>query len=530
MNPSKTTIAVALSALMLTAGCVGSQLDDDLESTSSGSQADLSVTVEATNLGDVQHMGLVVDGIFAHEANASADKYQPLDVTTDHADVVNGGASAAVPLASGSVSSGSYDELLLRLSNATAETGSSSDGHDHGDGADGHDHGDSKSTVTAGSADLPIPIAFEATAGEETSVTITIDADATVGDDTLTPSIASVEVTRGDEMVASSEDIEIGGSATRSSGNVSAEPPAARMAVFAPNGNQIYKPAFDPKDDEFVNSKSSAFEIGADVRFSGTESEAVARGATLDSYEWDFDDGNTATGSVATHAFEEPGVYEVTLTVEDSNGEEATHTTRIVTWGWTKTAVDTSFEEQGDWSTSSAQTSLSSWALDGQGRTDASSWHAGMHLHEECGSVPDLPVAVNCTYSPLADATLSSPEINVPSSWEGAGVEFYIAGASEAGVDELEVTYTVGDEEKTIGTFSGEQTEWKKIGAKQNLNSAVGETVQFHFHFSSDELLEEGPGWFVDDFTLGGTPTDDLRKGDLLQSGGDGHGGHDHSH
>ena len=39
------------------------------------------------------------------------------------------------------------------------------------------------------------------------------------------------------------------------------------------------------------------------------------------SYEWDFGDGETATGPVVTHTFEEKGVYEVTLMVTDSTGE-----------------------------------------------------------------------------------------------------------------------------------------------------------------------------------------------------------------
>ena len=39
------------------------------------------------------------------------------------------------------------------------------------------------------------------------------------------------------------------------------------------------------------------------------------------SYEWDFGDGETGTGPVVTHIFEEKGVYEVTLMVTDSTGE-----------------------------------------------------------------------------------------------------------------------------------------------------------------------------------------------------------------
>lgn len=39
------------------------------------------------------------------------------------------------------------------------------------------------------------------------------------------------------------------------------------------------------------------------------------------SYEWDFGDGETGTGVVVTHIYEEKGLYEVTLVVTDSNGK-----------------------------------------------------------------------------------------------------------------------------------------------------------------------------------------------------------------
>lgn len=48
-------------------------------------------------------------------------------------------------------------------------------------------------------------------------------------------------------------------------------------------------------------------------------------------YEWDFDDGSTATGETVTHSFQLPGTYAVRLTASDSEGTEttATHTITI---------------------------------------------------------------------------------------------------------------------------------------------------------------------------------------------------------
>src|SRR5690606_33483302 len=42
------------------------------------------------------------------------------------------------------------------------------------------------------------------------------------------------------------------------------------------------------------------------------------------SYEWDFGDGNSGEGAVVSHTFEEPGSYEVTLTVTDDQGATGT--------------------------------------------------------------------------------------------------------------------------------------------------------------------------------------------------------------
>ncbi|MFW6176359.1 MAG: PKD domain-containing protein [Thermoplasmatota archaeon] len=49
----------------------------------------------------------------------------------------------------------------------------------------------------------------------------------------------------------------------------------------------------------------------------------------ITSYEWDFDDGTTATGKTVTHKFDEKGTYEVTLTVSDEAGNTDTDTVTV---------------------------------------------------------------------------------------------------------------------------------------------------------------------------------------------------------
>ena len=58
------------------------------------------------------------------------------------------------------------------------------------------------------------------------------------------------------------------------------------------------------------------------VRFDASGSYDPDGGA-IGSYEWDFDDGRTATqsGPVITHAYQEPGLYEVKLTVKDDEDQ-----------------------------------------------------------------------------------------------------------------------------------------------------------------------------------------------------------------
>jgi hypothetical protein len=57
---------------------------------------------------------------------------------------------------------------------------------------------------------------------------------------------------------------------------------------------------------------------GSSVFFDGSGS--ISGIAGIESYEWDFGDGGTASGPTATHTFASPGTYTVTLALEDGYG------------------------------------------------------------------------------------------------------------------------------------------------------------------------------------------------------------------
>jgi len=88
---------------------------------------------------------------------------------------------------------------------------------------------------------------------------------------------------------------------------------AACFSTQAPRAQFTANPPFDypPLEVEFDASASSS------------------PNGTIVSYEWDFDDGGTATGAIVTHTFDEKGVYSVTLTVTDSAGKVDTYTSEV---------------------------------------------------------------------------------------------------------------------------------------------------------------------------------------------------------
>ena len=68
-----------------------------------------------------------------------------------------------------------------------------------------------------------------------------------------------------------------------------------------------------------ISVNESNPEEGESVEFDASDSSEGD--GSIESFDWDFDDGNSDTGETVTHSFNEEGEYNVELTVEDENGE-----------------------------------------------------------------------------------------------------------------------------------------------------------------------------------------------------------------
>jgi PKD repeat protein/uncharacterized protein YraI len=86
-------------------------------------------------------------------------------------------------------------------------------------------------------------------------------------------------------------------------------------------------------DGDFIPPKAviqgpSRASVGDEVTFSGVGSE-VAAGSYVQLVSWDFGDGETGQAITVTHAYEQPGIYNVVLTLTDDKGLSDSDTLQI---------------------------------------------------------------------------------------------------------------------------------------------------------------------------------------------------------
>lgn len=162
------------------------------------------------------------------------------------------------------------------------------------------------------------------------------------------------------------------------------------------------------------------------VYFDGSESYAVASGATITSYAWDFGDGgNSAVMTPSNHPYTAAGTYYPTLTVGDSNGK--THLTRrIVSLPDPATLYTVNFE----------QTSLDA-AID-------SGWSAKARVFDPNASTANFPERAPCFIIATDSYANTVGSVGFSSDRENIVMFGYIAEGSVAVQPEYnEVTFDI---------------------------------------------------------------------------------------
>ncbi|OIO18618.1 MAG: hypothetical protein AUJ37_05040 [Candidatus Magasanikbacteria bacterium CG1_02_41_34] len=104
---------------------------------------------------------------------------------------------------------------------------------------------------------------------------------------------------------------------------------------------------------------TSTTQTGVAIIFDASES---TDDVGIETYMWDFDDGASAAGVTATHAYSATGDYEVTLSISDTDGAQATTTQTIIVGEPTGTKVTASaISIQINEFVSNPQTNESEW-------------------------------------------------------------------------------------------------------------------------------------------------------------------------
>jgi PKD repeat protein len=91
-------------------------------------------------------------------------------------------------------------------------------------------------------------------------------------------------------------------------------------------GDSPLHPANQPPQAEANGPYST--KVGENISFSSSGSSDPD--GLIVSYHWDFGDGNTSNQANPIHSYSQEGIYTVTLTVTDEQGDQATDTTQVI--------------------------------------------------------------------------------------------------------------------------------------------------------------------------------------------------------
>jgi len=108
------------------------------------------------------------------------------------------------------------------------------------------------------------------------------------------------------------------------------------------DGNKSVTAMFKAPPIAEISADSTTVRVGEEVSFNANSSTDLDN--YIVSYEWDFGDGNTASGRTVTHNYSRLGTYTAKLTVTDSDGLSDTTEMKISTipWGVIKIEVASS--------------------------------------------------------------------------------------------------------------------------------------------------------------------------------------------
>lgn len=98
---------------------------------------------------------------------------------------------------------------------------------------------------------------------------------------------------------------------------------------------------FDPFPVAVPTASASYVQVGTSIDFDGSGSYGV-EGAIISDWTWDFGDGTTASGARVSHAYTNPAMRVVTLTVTDQYGTARSAFLYITAWDYPTAIISAS--------------------------------------------------------------------------------------------------------------------------------------------------------------------------------------------
>lgn len=255
------------------------------------------------------------------------------------------------------------------------------------------------------------------------------------------------------------------------------------------------------------------------------DASASTADAGIDSYEWNFGDGNTASGVLATNIYTEDGSYTAELTVMDVNSNSAMTSVQITVDSWNlpanivlTTSVDVESAPPTVSSNDLAQTYFLSSSATGLGDGSVSNlFNGSVGLVNDTASAatlsPDASVTVNFDIS-VNTAGYDISSISSVFGWNSGG-----GGRANQGY-RVVVTYVDDTTAMLVGPEEWESagSYWTTVNFAETNGLAMATGVKA---VTFDKIYAANAGGVVvpREFDIFGTPSGAVEIGDLIVSG-----------